>query len=69
VDLLFEQDEMVLTGGHPTVPAYLAGLAPREELNARALRLMERTGVAELATGTSRKPPVVSSSGSGSAAR
>jgi putative ABC transport system ATP-binding protein len=31
------------------LPAYLAGLAPREELNARALALMERTGVAELA--------------------
>jgi putative ABC transport system ATP-binding protein len=31
------------------LPAYLAGLAPREELNARARALMERTGVAELA--------------------
>src|SRR5690606_26257965 len=31
------------------LPAYLAGLAPRDELNARALQLMERTGVAELA--------------------
>jgi putative ABC transport system ATP-binding protein len=31
------------------LPAYLAGLAPREELNERALALMERTGVAELA--------------------
>ena len=31
------------------LPAYLAGLAPRAELNARALGLMERTGVAELA--------------------
>jgi putative ABC transport system ATP-binding protein len=31
------------------LPAFLAGLAPREELNARALGLMERTGVAELA--------------------
>ena len=31
------------------LPAYLAGLAPREELNERALGLMERTGVAELA--------------------
>jgi putative ABC transport system ATP-binding protein len=31
------------------LPAYLAGLAPREELNARALALMERTGVADLA--------------------
>jgi putative ABC transport system ATP-binding protein len=31
------------------LPAYLAGLAPRKELNERALRLMERTGVAELA--------------------
>jgi len=31
------------------LPAYLAGLAPREELNERALRLMERTGVSELA--------------------
>ena len=31
------------------LPAYLAGLAPREELNERARRLMERTGVAELA--------------------
>jgi putative ABC transport system ATP-binding protein len=31
------------------LPAYLAGLAPRAELNARALALMERTGVAELA--------------------
>ena len=31
------------------LPAYLAGLAPREELNERAMTLMERTGVAELA--------------------
>ena len=31
------------------LPAYLAGLAPREELNARALALMDRTGVADLA--------------------
>jgi putative ABC transport system ATP-binding protein len=31
------------------LPAYLAGLAPREELNQRALALMERTGVADLA--------------------
>jgi putative ABC transport system ATP-binding protein len=31
------------------LPAYLAGLAPREELNVRAMALMERTGVAELA--------------------
>jgi putative ABC transport system ATP-binding protein len=31
------------------LPAYLAGLAPREALNERALPLMERTGVAELA--------------------
>ncbi|USQ75635.1 ABC transporter ATP-binding protein [Ornithinimicrobium cryptoxanthini] len=31
------------------LPAYLAGLAPRDELNERALQLMERTGVAELA--------------------
>jgi putative ABC transport system ATP-binding protein len=31
------------------LPAYLAGLAPREELNRRAMALMERTGVAELA--------------------
>jgi putative ABC transport system ATP-binding protein len=31
------------------LPAYLAGLAPRAELNRRALALMERTGVAELA--------------------
>lgn len=31
------------------LPAYLAGLAPREELNERAMALMERTGVAELA--------------------
>lgn len=31
------------------LPAYLAGLAPREELTERALQLMERTGVAELA--------------------
>lgn len=31
------------------LPAYLAGLAPREELNQRALDLMRRTGVAELA--------------------
>ena len=29
--------------------AYLAGLAPREELNRRAMDLLERTGVAELA--------------------
>ena len=31
------------------LPAYLAGLAPREELNERALALMARTGVADLA--------------------
>jgi putative ABC transport system ATP-binding protein len=31
------------------LPAYLAGLAPREELDARALALMRRTGVADLA--------------------
>jgi putative ABC transport system ATP-binding protein len=31
------------------LPAYLAGLAPRDELNERALALMERVGVAELA--------------------
>lgn len=31
------------------LPAYLAGLGPRDELNARALALMERTGVADLA--------------------
>ena len=31
------------------LPAYLAGLAPRAELNDRARQLMERTGVAELA--------------------
>ena len=31
------------------LPAYLAGLAPRDQLNERALQLMERTGVAELA--------------------
>lgn len=31
------------------LPAYLAGLAPRDELTARAMELMERTGVAELA--------------------
>lgn len=31
------------------LPAYLAGLAPRAELNDTALALMERTGVAELA--------------------
>lgn len=31
------------------LPAYLAGLAPRAELNERALALMKRTGVAELA--------------------
>lgn len=31
------------------LPAYLAGLAPRDELNERALALMERTGVAHLA--------------------
>jgi putative ABC transport system ATP-binding protein len=31
------------------LPAYLAGAAPREELNDRAIRLMERTGVADLA--------------------
>lgn len=30
------------------LPAYLAGLAPREQLNERARRLMDRTGVAEL---------------------
>jgi putative ABC transport system ATP-binding protein len=31
------------------LPAYLAGLAPREELNERALALMGRTGVSDLA--------------------
>jgi putative ABC transport system ATP-binding protein len=31
------------------LPAYLAGLAPRSELNGRALALMARTGVDELA--------------------
>ena len=31
------------------LPAYLAGLATRDELNQRALQLMERTGVAQLA--------------------
>lgn len=31
------------------LPAYLAGLAAREELNDRALQLMQRTGVADLA--------------------
>jgi putative ABC transport system ATP-binding protein len=31
------------------LPAYLAGLAPREELNERARALMERVGVADLA--------------------
>jgi putative ABC transport system ATP-binding protein len=31
------------------LPAFLAGLAPREELNERALQLLARTGVAELA--------------------
>ncbi len=31
------------------LPAYLAGLAPREQLNERAMALMRRTGVAELA--------------------
>jgi putative ABC transport system ATP-binding protein len=31
------------------LPAYLAGLAPREELNERAMALMRRTGVADLA--------------------
>jgi putative ABC transport system ATP-binding protein len=31
------------------LPAYLARSAPRDELNERALQLMERTGVAELA--------------------
>lgn len=31
------------------LPAFLAGLAPRAELNDRALRLMDRTGVADLA--------------------
>lgn len=31
------------------LPAYLARLAPRDELNERALQLMKRTGVAELA--------------------
>ena len=31
------------------LPAYLAGLAPHVELNDRAMDLMERTGVAELA--------------------
>ena len=31
------------------LPAYLAGLAPRSELNARAMALLARTGVAELA--------------------
>jgi putative ABC transport system ATP-binding protein len=32
------------------LPAYLAGLAPRRELNERALGLMKRVGVAELAS-------------------
>jgi len=31
------------------LPAYLAGLAPRSELNERAMALLARTGVAELA--------------------
>jgi putative ABC transport system ATP-binding protein len=31
------------------LPAYLAGLAPRDELTDRAMELMERTGVADLA--------------------
>lgn len=31
------------------LPAYMAGLAPREELNERAMALMARTGVADLA--------------------
>lgn len=31
------------------LPAYLAGAAPRDELNERAMALMERTGVADLA--------------------
>jgi putative ABC transport system ATP-binding protein len=31
------------------LPAYLAGLAPRDELNERAMALLVRTGVAELA--------------------
>ncbi|GAA4282482.1 ABC transporter ATP-binding protein [Brevibacterium daeguense] len=31
------------------LPAYLAGLEPRETINERAMGLMERTGVAELA--------------------
>jgi putative ABC transport system ATP-binding protein len=31
------------------LPAYLAGLAPRDELDRRATALMERTGVADLA--------------------
>jgi putative ABC transport system ATP-binding protein len=31
------------------LPAYLAGLAPRQELNERAMALLERTGVADLA--------------------
>jgi putative ABC transport system ATP-binding protein len=31
------------------LPAYLAGLAPRQELNQRALALMDRAGVADLA--------------------
>jgi putative ABC transport system ATP-binding protein len=31
------------------LPAYLAGMAPRDELNDRAMALMERTGVAHLA--------------------
>lgn len=31
------------------LPAYLAGLAPRAQLDERAMRLMERTGVADLA--------------------
>jgi putative ABC transport system ATP-binding protein len=35
--------------GNVVLPAYLAGLAPRDELNERAMALMERTGVAELA--------------------
>lgn len=31
------------------LPAYLAGLAPRDQLTGRAMELMERTGVAQLA--------------------
>lgn len=34
------------------LPASLAGLAPREELNERAMALMDRTGVADLSSGS-----------------